>query len=136
LNVKVVIELDGNAEEVRGWLARLGLPASDREVSLKSPYESVWSPALMGQLVERISGKARDALRVMAEGAPEVSFEQVQDALGVDGLGLGGVLASFGFAERAGLPRPYKVDKSARRYFMDEKVAQLALDALNGSAEV
>jgi hypothetical protein len=133
MNVKVVIELDGSADEVEKWLARLApLSTAPQFTQKREDGTREWTPELMDQFVNRISDKARDALWVMAKHAPQVSFEEIQDELDVDGRSLGGILASFGFAERAGLPRPYKVDKAARRYFIDPGVAKLAIAALDG----
>jgi hypothetical protein len=81
------------------------------------------------RLIRRISPRAREALWHMARSAPSITFKELQDELDLDGLGLGGVLASFGFAERAGLPRPYEADHSRREYLIDPKVATVVLDA-------
>ncbi|MEK6328192.1 MAG: hypothetical protein AABM66_11820 [Actinomycetota bacterium] len=81
-----------------------GSPASEGEAP-------VYTPERADELVTRITDDARRALRYLLENAPEASFEELQQHLGKDGLQVGGIMASFGFAENAGLPRPYRVDR-------------------------
>jgi hypothetical protein len=124
LNIKVTIEIDGPSADVAAWLAQL--PKDGMNVSSASD----WSVELMEALVRRISPRAREVLWHIADSAPSISFEELQDELKIDGVKLGGVLASFGFAERAGIPRPYTANRTTRQYEMDPDVARLALDAL------
>jgi hypothetical protein len=124
LNIKVTIEVQGPEGEVRQWMARFG--AADGRGSA-----TTWTPELADRLVTRISDRAREALRYMARGAPTIDFHDLQSELDVDGLGLGGILASFGFAERKGLPRPYRVDRERREYHMDPSTADAMLEAID-----
>jgi hypothetical protein len=123
MNVKVTIEVDGAQEDVERWLSRFALAQGGA-----APIE--WTPELAEKLVRRISDRARAALAYMADEAPVVSFEDLQSELEVSGVELGGILASFGFAERAGLPRPYEVDHERREYRMDPAVATIINNAI------
>jgi hypothetical protein len=80
-------------------------------------------------LVGRITTRAREALEFMMANAPETSFDELQEQLGMTGVQVGGVMASFGFAENAGLPRPYRVDRDRRRYLVDPEIAPVLLEA-------
>ena len=134
MNARVVIELDGSADEIEAWLRRLAdgetasvtVPASPAEEP-EQPY----TPVVADQLVRRISPEARRAVRYIAENAPEVSWADVQRHLGRNGVQIGGVMASFGFAENAGIPRPYQNDRARRVYRMDPYVASAILDAVD-----
>jgi hypothetical protein len=48
----------------------------------------------------------------------------------VQGTHLGGVMASFGFAEKAGVPRSYRKDDTRRLYIIEPGVAAAVLAAL------
>jgi len=133
LNVKVVIEVDGSSDEVEGWLSRFALSRNGTSVNaaIATPRDGlVWTSDLADQLVFRITDHARRALGFMAASAPEISFKEIQTLMNMDGVRMGGVLASFGFAERAGLPRPYRADRERRRYLMDVEVAEVILEAI------
>jgi hypothetical protein len=54
----------------------------------------------------------------------------VRKALGVKGEGLGGTLASFGFAERRGVRKPYYSDRDERVFRMDPELAHEVLAEL------
>jgi hypothetical protein len=136
MNIKVTIELDGTTAEVGEWLKRFGITDSE-------PYpiavEAQPRPALASgepstlqaeRLVRRITKGAREALWHIANHAPEISFDELQAQMSVDGVQLGGIMASFGFAENVGLSRPFRVDKRNRRYLIDEEVAALFLPVL------
>jgi hypothetical protein len=138
MNIKVVIELDGTSSEIEEWLSRFGVARETTELR----HHAVGMPALerggdgwsedrAERLVRRITPMAREALYVMANESPSVSFGELQTQLGITGVQLGGVLASFGFAENAGFPRPYHVDKRNRRYLIEPEVAQLFINAIN-----
>jgi hypothetical protein len=137
--VKVTIEFEGAPEEVEHWLRRLA--GSTKSAGVVQKGASVreangWTPELAEDLVNRISERALEALQYMAEAAPEpVSFKRLQRKLDTGGLGLGGILASFGFAERAGFPRPYEVDHDRRVYWVNPDVAQLILRAIESLDE-
>jgi hypothetical protein len=123
-HIKVTIEVEGPPADVVSWLRQLPTDADPMDA------EATWTPELAERLVSEVSPKARKVLRHLAQGAPEVAFKQLQHALKVDGVALGGIMASFGFAERRGIPRPYRVDHVRRVYYMDHEVADLVLDAL------
>jgi hypothetical protein len=127
MNMKVTIEVDGTSQEVGEWLRQL--PVARDGVS-PAVAAADWTPELADSLVERITDKARMALGYMAMHAPEITFSELQREMRMDGVKMGGVLASFGFAKNAGLPRPYRVDRDRRRYYIDTGVAEVILDAL------
>lgn len=136
LNIKVTIELDGPTSEVGEWLKRFGLTDT-----YPVAVEAHARPALEAggselnvmraeRLVRRVTRGAREALWHIANQAPEISFEELQSQMDINGVQLGGIMASFGFAENAGLPRPFEVDKRHRRYLMDEDAAEVFLEVL------
>jgi hypothetical protein len=130
-NIKVTIEVEGAAEEVAAWLSKL--PGSG--ASLNGVTSSIdWDEITADRLVGRVSDRAREALAIIADhtienGGP-ISFEQLQRAMGIDGVQLGGVFASFGFAEKAGFPKPFDTDHDRRVYAMDPQVARLIAFAI------
>jgi hypothetical protein len=130
MNIKVVIEVDGSQSEVESWLARFGLPAGKHQQALPRASDDGWNHDRAMRLVKRITTSARQALWQMATNAPEISFERLQEALAIDGVQLGGVLASFGFAQNAGYPRPYTADRRERRYLMDPATADVFINAI------
>ncbi len=129
-NIRVTIEVEGPAEEVAAWLGKLpGGTNATRQTS--SPD---WTPELADRLVGRISERAREALALIAdatvEGGGPITFEKLQAEMGIDGVALGGVFASFGFAERAGIPKPFDADHDRRVYAMDPATARLVVEAI------
>jgi hypothetical protein len=131
MHVKLTVEMEGTSEEVGAWLARLG--GSPASISTSESVAAVgeFNATVADQLVRRITEGARRALRYMAENAPEVSWDDLQKHLGVSGIQIGGVMASFGFAENAGIPRPYVNDRARRMYRIDEETAEVVLGALD-----
>ena len=123
MNIRVTLEVDGPADEVTAWLAKLPSSAG------ASVSATVWTPELAKRLIRRVSDKAATALAIMSDHAPVISFEQLQGEMELDGIRIGGVLASFGFAENAGFPRPYTVDREQRVYIMDPDVARVINEA-------
>lgn len=136
MNIKVTIEVDGSTREVEEWLARFAISGSEApnpsvRTQLALPLASnEWTPAKAERLVRRVTQGARLALWHIAEHAPEISFEDLQERMNISGVQLGGILASFGFAENAGLPRPFRTDKRGRRYLLDPAIADLFIDAI------
>jgi hypothetical protein len=124
----------GPADEVERRL-RLFVNGSTEPVQTAVSVESVYSAALAGELVERITDDARKALLFIAENGPQVSLDAVQEHLGMDGTRLGGVMASFGFAEKSGLPRPFRKDGTRRLYIIEPEVAASVIAALGGTNE-
>jgi hypothetical protein len=133
VNIKVHIELEGNTAEVEAWLARFGsLTGTDGMATRaeSADTDGEWTPELADRLIERITEKARMALWHIAANAPEISFEELQKEMRMGGISIGGVLASFGFAKNAGLPRPFRVDRERRRYIVEPRVAEIMIDAI------
>ena len=129
MNVRLTLEMEGTSEEVSAWLNRLGGQAGAADGA--GSASETFAPAIADQLVRRITDDARRALRFIAENAPEVSWEDVQEHLGVTGIQIGGVMASFGFAENAGITRPYSKDRARRVYTIDPHTAEVVLEALD-----
>ena len=133
MEVTFDIQMRGTAEEVEQWLGRLGAPAvvpgtAGADAGVSGP---VLTDDQADRLISRITDDARKALRYIAEHEPEVSWEAVQEHLGIGGIQIGGVMASFGFAENAGIPRPYRKDRSQRTYSIDPATAEVVLSAID-----
>jgi hypothetical protein len=133
LNIRATIEVDGPADAVMAWLGNLpgatGPTAGGAVVpaiSMRGGMDADYAKAL----VRQISPRAREVLFEIASRTPEASFEDVQDSLDIDGVQLGGIMASFGFAERRGVPRPFVVDRSRRVYKIDPDAARTFLSVL------
>lgn len=128
--IKLTIEISGPPDEVDERLRRFieGASATETVPREQSP---VYSDDDADRFVRRITPDARRVLGYIAKHAPNVGFDEVQDALGIDSRRMGGVTAPIGFAVRAGLPRPYVQDYSARLYVMEPEVAGTLLTALN-----
>jgi len=129
MELKVTIEISGSAEEVDERLRRFVEDASAAipPISGEAP---AYSADDADRLVRRITPEARRVLAYIARHAPNVEFDDVQKDLGIDSRRMGGVTAPIGFAVRAGLPRPYEQDYSARLYVMESEVASALLAAL------
>lgn len=130
-NIKVTIEVDGTADDVAAWLSKL--PGGTGSLKTVTSFED-WDDVLADRLVGRVSDRAREALAIIADHTVEVGgpipFQKLQHAMAVDGVQLGGVFASFGFAERAGIPKPFETDHERRVYTMDPRVARLIVEAI------
>jgi len=131
VNVRLLLEADGTEEEVSSWLRRLGEVSQVTHVPGTDSPESQWTLSVADEVVRRISPQARKTLRFLMTHAPAVSYEDAQAFMKMDGVTMGGVMASFGFAERAGLPRPYVSDRRARLYRVDPATAKTVLEALD-----
>lgn len=132
MQMKVTVEMNGPADEIERRLRLLvGGPSEPTAVSV----EPVYSARVAAELVERITDDARRALRYIAENGPQVPLDDVQAQLGMDGIHLGGVMASFGFAEKAGIPRPFRKDGTRRLYMIEPATAAAALAALAALGE-
>ncbi len=130
--VSVTIELSGEPDEVGATLAGIGtvLP---QEQAAEPPSEGTvwWTPERADELVRQITDNARLALKVICENAPQVPFDAVLDALGMDGISTGGVMASVGFAVRnMQAPNPLARNYARRVYLIDEQVAEVLRAAL------
>ena len=130
--VRVVIEIEGQPHDVAAWLSKLPDQRPNAYVA-DVVHKVELTPELVQHLVQRITKDAKRALWYMAQQAPVVPFKWLQSKMEIDGLALGGVLASVGFADRAGLPRPYVVDRGAREYRMDPAVAEMLTDAIRAT---
>jgi hypothetical protein len=129
LRIKATIEVEGPAEEVTAWLSKL--PGGSTTTKQTSAIE--WNEEIAYRLVRRISGRALEALALIAAATIQggsISFETLQRQMRLDGVALGGVFASFGFAERAGFPRPFDTDHGHRTYSMDPDVARMMIRAI------
>jgi hypothetical protein len=132
VEVEATLKFTGPAEDVEMWLRRVVTPTGRLVTDVDDGDSSpVWTAELAEQLVSGISPEARRALRFMAEGAPEVTRAALFAHLGMNGIQVGGVLASFGFAVNRGLPRPYTQDNARRTYSVDPAVAPVLLAALD-----
>jgi hypothetical protein len=130
MDLKITIEISGSPAEVDERLRRF---AGDVPIAVGVSHgdAAVYSADDADRLVRRITPDARRVLAYIASHAPNVGFDEVQDTLGIDSRRMGGVTAPIGFAVRAGLPRPYEQDYSARLYIMEPEVASTLLAALD-----
>jgi hypothetical protein len=129
VDIRVTIEIQGSPAEVAAWLSQLPGNGVTANVAVK-PSDVEWTPELATRFVQRISPRAREAVWHMTQHAPTISFTELQDAMQTNGLGLGGILASVGFGEKAGIPRPYVANHVTREYEMDPTVAEVVAEAL------
>lgn len=134
MELKVTVEMVGPPDEVAGHL-RLLAGGLTEQTGTSTPVEPGYSAELVEELVERITDDARKALLFIAQNGPQVSMNAVQEHLGMDGIRLGGVMASFGFAEKAGIPRPFRKDGNRRLYLIEPAVAATVTAVLGDSYE-
>lgn len=90
-----------------------------------------WTKPKMVRYVGALKPAARKILKVIAQEAPEVTIEHVQQAADLEAYKYAGSMSSFGFAAnntRGVKERPF--NKVGKSYQMDPKIARLALDAL------
>lgn len=132
MQVRNTIELVGEPEEVSASMSLIATVLRE-EAPSEVPAERMflWTPNTADELVSQITDNARRALTVICENAPQVPFDAVQDALVMDGIATGGVMASIGFALRNMdatnfLSRNY----SSRMYLIQPAVASVFLDAI------
>jgi hypothetical protein len=137
MQVRVTIELQGEPDEIGTTLAGIGtvLP---QEQAAEPPTEGTvwWTSERADELVRQITDNARRALKVICENAPQVPFDAVLDALGMDGVSTGGVMASVGFAIRnMEAPAPLARNYGRRLYLIDSQVAEVLAGALERYGE-
>jgi len=132
MQVRATIEISGDPEEVGTALTSVGAILPQEAVSEPPAEDSAWwTPNRVDQLAGQITDNARHALRVICENAPEVPFDVVLDALGMDGIATGGVMASVGFALRnMDAPQFLARNYGRRVYIIDPEVAERVLAAL------
>ncbi len=132
MQARATLELVGEADQVGGVLASIAAVLPQEVVTEPSPDdEGWWTPERADQLVGQITDNARHALTVICENAPEIPFDSVLDALGMDGVATGGVMASVGFALRnMAAPQPLARNYGRRVYLIDSEVAEVLLAAL------
>lgn len=91
-----------------------------------------WSKPKMRRYVAALQPNAKKVLGVIAQHAPEVDVETVQDESALEGYVYAGSMSSFGFAAKnthGVKEKPFvKVGKS---YEMHESIAQLVLSVLD-----
>lgn len=110
------------------------LEAIDEDLAPTAPAQSAngWTPSKMRRYAKSLAPTARTVLRVIAEGAPEVSVEDVQAASGLETYQYAGSMSSFGFAARnthGVKDKPF--EKVGKTYQMNEVIAEIAIDALD-----
>lgn len=138
MEVKVNVELHGEPAEVGMLLAQLGevLLGDELEEDEEAANSSWWTPERALAFVRGLTDPALQALGIVADNAPRVSFRDLQRQMGMTGVQLAGRLSSIGFAvARQGSPFPFVRDYYQRAYYMDEDVARLMQDAIKAEAE-
>src|SRR4051812_36539625 len=129
---EVTITVEGDESAVMRWLQRLAESETGASASVSNSgrHPTQWTPDVAYALVDRITVNARRVLWYLMKHPPTVAYEDLQDHMELGGPELGGVMASFGYAEKAGLPRPFSVDRTSRRYTVDPAVTRVFLEAL------
>jgi hypothetical protein len=130
MEIVVKIEIHGEPEEVGSLLADLSGTLLEQSPEQEAPGADWWTSERASAFVRELTGPALRALRIIAEGAPSVSFRHVQQQMGMKGLQLAGRLSSIGFAvARVGGPVPFARDHYQRAYYIDPGVAKILKDA-------
>lgn len=91
-----------------------------------------FTPARMKGYVQKLSETGRQVLRYMAQHAPQVELAEIQKHFDLPPRKWAGTMTTFGFAAREtrGVDRlPFVRDR--KHYTIDERVAKMALDALD-----
>jgi len=139
--MKVTIELDGSSAELGRTLRLMGDGLESEDAEFEAPSSDKengsagwWTPRRADRLIREITNNARLALAAICEEAPEVSFETVQERIGLDGIKTGGTMASIGFAvRRMRAPEPLVRDYNRRVYIIEPNVARVLLEAIERS---
>jgi hypothetical protein len=130
MRVVVTFELQGTSEEIGPLLAQLSETINGAQ-SEEEADATWWTPERAAAFVSGLTEPALGALRIIAEGAPRVSFAEVQRRMGIPGLKLAGRLSSIGFAvARMGGPVPFVRDYYQRVYHIDPEVAKILQKAI------
>ncbi|RYB95120.1 hypothetical protein EUA93_12660 [Nocardioides oleivorans] len=100
--------------------------------AVTTAYPGGWTKPKMKRYIAALKPNAKVVLSVMAQHAPKVEVETVQNGSGLDGYIYAGSMSSFGFAAKnthGVKDKPFtKVNK---HYEIDESLAQLVLQVLD-----
>jgi hypothetical protein len=143
--MKITIALEGSTAELSQALRSMadGLDLDGQEVLDEDEDNASddtgtvvastgwWTPKRGNKLIREMTDNAVAALAVICKQAPEVSFEDVQEAVGLDGVTLGGAMSSMGAAiRRLNAPAPVLRDYNRRVYLVDRNTARVLLEAI------
>jgi hypothetical protein len=140
MQVRVTVELQGEADEVGLLLTQLGetlLVGSieeedddDEELETDAESRVWWTPERAAAFVGELTPPALQALSVIASHPPRIAFREFQRRMGMSGAQLAGRLSSIGFTvARQGTPFPFVRDYYQKVYLIDETVAAVMRDA-------
>jgi hypothetical protein len=145
MQVRVTVELQGEADEVGLVLTQLGetlLVGSieevdedededeDEEHETDAESRVWWTPERAKAFVGELTPPALQALSVIASHPPRITFREFQRRMGMSGAQLAGRLSSIGFTvARQGTPFPFVRDYYQKVYLIDETVAAVMRDA-------
>ncbi len=132
MHVRVNIEIEGDTEEVGFLLAQLGetMLIGDDIDEIEDDSPSWWTPQRAEAFVRELTNPALQALGVIANHAPRITFREFQTSMGLTGRQLAGRLSSIGFTvARQAAPFPFVRDHYQKVYIIDEDVAALLRDA-------
>jgi hypothetical protein len=137
LRVRVIVELEGEPEEIGLVLSQLGetlavANVGELEVGEMDEVESRmwWTPQRAAAFVRELTPPALQALSVIASHPPRLSFREFQRRMGMSGPQLAGRLSSIGFTvARQGTPFPFVRDYYQKVYLIDDEVAAVLHDA-------
>jgi len=132
MRVVVSFELQGAPDEIGLVLSQLAeIISGAQSEGAGEPDSDWWTLERAAAFVSGLTAPALAALRIIAEGAPRVSFAEVQRRMGMPGPELAGRLSSIGFAvARMGGPVPFVRDYYQRVYHIDSRVAKTLSEAI------
>ncbi len=97
-----------------------------------APLPDGWTKPKMIRYVKALQPNAKKVLRVIAENAPSVDVDSVQQKSGLEGYTYAGSMSSFGFAvrnTRGVKEKPFQ--KRNRSYLIDRAIATLVVQVLD-----
>lgn len=99
-----------------------------------------WTKKRMAAYLANVKEGGRDALRIIADNAPEIGFSEVQEAMGYgpdEAATYGGRMTTLAHAAnrtRGVKSKPFDQDYSTRTYQIDPKIAALVIEVLDEMA--
>ena len=110
--------------------------AAEGSTSVEEPsLPNGWTRKRLRKYLLHLTENGLAAMRIIAEGAPTITFNTVQAKVGItDPSKYGGMMSTFGHAVN-GTPgvteRPFHINYSTRTYEMDETLAALTVELLD-----
>jgi hypothetical protein len=136
----VTLTVTGELKEVTDFVRLIGAalgPAASPAVAVAEEREeegaAAWYHKNAARFVHEVQPKACRAIEYLVKRAPaSVRYDELQEAMQVDGPTLAGQLASVKFTcERLNCPEPFTRDPRKRVYQMSAAVAEALRQALD-----